>query len=191
MEQGIIFVLLYLITQVELNITENTIVLLTYRSKAYLNMVKSSKVNIRFFDKKMMQKVIKNMNIIITLLFCLGVYSNQVFEYSILLLGAILLLISSVDLFLYHCVLQRSIVYGNKIVRTTITLLINAVVLQYVTYYSVINFYQKNHETEPFWSMLQFGFLTIFIIVIGYCIYRYCKLFQVHTNECNETSSSV
>lgn len=180
-EQGLVFLLLYLITQTEVGITENKLKLLTYKARVYLNIIKCSKINFKVFNRQQIAKIVSNLGTIMTLLICLGIYNDIILDYIILLLAAVVLLLSSIDVFLYHYILQRSIAYNNTVVRNLIVLGINYLVFQFIMYYSVHKNYSNMQMPKELFIIFRGGFSFVFIMLICMYIYRYKNLLKTNT----------
>lgn len=177
-EQAILIGIIYLTYQLENDLLTNKTLLATFRARAYMNVVKSSQVNLYFFKKKPLETLKNQFSWLLFFSLFLGLQSGIFWDFCIFILGILVIIASNVDVYLYHFMFQRSIVYANSVVRTLINMFIHAAVFQYTLYYTVIKFIAD----MPMHATLQLIFrsvsLALFIGLLTFFTIRYVKLFK-------------
>jgi len=177
-EQGLLMGILLICYQLEAELLTNENTLLVSRARAFLNVVKSDKINISFFRREQFTKMINYFGVLFMLLIVIALRSKLYVELFILLFGVLILIISNLDLYLYHFIFQRSVVYENKITRYLVGLVINFLAFQYAMYYSVVKLLPDMVmpiQMQIFYQIVSFIFFLVLLLVF---VKRYKKVFD-------------
>lgn len=178
-EQGLIFLLIFFFMRIEIDCFENQRVLKTYRARAYINVVKQSRLNFKFYNSRQVNKLMNNVIVFICLLIWLAIFSGILIDYIILFLGVSLLIFYTNDVFINHYLFQKSIIYGNTVIRKFTSLFVNGIVLQFTMYYSVKKLGVMNqtfHEISFIFRII-YGIAFSFFILIF--VIRFKKIFNI------------
>lgn len=133
-EQIMVFVALYSLAKIDKNYTTSLKLLLRFRARFYLNLVKKSRINFSFLSQSQVEQFMKNLVVFSVSAGWIGVFSNQKIEFLILMISVSSFCLLNIDVFIYHYLLQRSIVYRNTVVREGILLMMSSVTFSYLMF---------------------------------------------------------
>lgn len=187
-EQIGLSIIFYIFMMIERDVFSDKKMLRVSRSKAYLNIVKSSHLTLRFLKEADIEKLKRNLLWIFLFSIFLGLQSGIYIDYIILFISAIVLIMANADLFLYHFIFQRSIAYQNKVVRNVIVMSVNALIIQYSIYYMAMKWIGENKINNEITIVFRLIFLFLFLFLSVIFILRYLNLFKI--NKKNNSRSN-
>lgn len=193
LEELLVGFIIYLVMDLELDISSNKMLLTRVKSRFDLTRAKYPCITFDFLRPKQKNKLLSTLAVLFLTAMWLGVLEQDYFSYSLVFMGGLLMCFSILDYITQHLLLEKSIVYDNVIVRKMIEGFFVFIIFTYMTIF-ILGKYTPVDDyldyVEVFHTM-KIGYFVLYTFFLSFFVRRLTWCFQINTSKANNKFKKI